>query len=981
MEISGIRQTSQIAGVKRNPNATENGKVPVWNNATQFFDYSPYWGGAFNTKTTDGIVNKGDDGTAGYVWKLDSNKNPFWRKEDFLVSALRFGNSAVFTMNDSAPKTLPFGALAWADSIPAEITYPGDQKILFDDNSSIGGDVAFKYNKTSKTLDLTGFTGIQVKNGIDSSLKSVFQYLGKKNVLVGHGTTRTIAWAAGMEGNILEGEGAGGSLVTGSWNLMSGPYAGSNVSNNVSRSVFLGAYAGRLESDSDRLHIGNVNYASQELARLGSLLYGDFSAGWLRINNRLEVGEEIKIGTFNGANTPSWGMLQFVPTDIYASAYKPQYHDGTEWVDFATGANNYLAAVTKATADAGTTDAAYQVTFVRNGLGDLTLQLGTNAFNSLPIPKALPEATYGFLQVSSGNTDDGNRGFTYSTSLSWSEANKRLSITGDVRLSATTLSGANLGNIKFDGLHYYGYGRNDANTANEWRRLDESGSSATLGVDTTDPRIVITPNPGAGTNDFSLDWTPTGSNITPVTVKTYSGSVYSGWVTATGIAPEIKFKKIISDTIQFTENGDELIAEVIGVGGGESNAAENVGTGVGLYKDKVSGSLRFKSIRSVGTHISATANGDGLHVDLDTEDITFTDIGAGISAVAQDTGNSFIFTQKGFVSGLATTAVDGGTEIHFDVNKAIPKFTPTPTTSPEFTAGETPGQGTLSFHSQYSADIRTTATLAKTSFHSFKIGAGLSYDPTTKILRALNSAGSTSDYSLTNITVDGNLVTFHVTDSFGGGEERTMNLDLGTMPTAITATYVDNEEPAFGGVLINKSVKTTPHNSLQSLTLNEATGELEFSVEPVLLTPQFDLYDADNTSGDNLKRVIARSNIGAAYVNGKDTEDFTAKDIDCDNLTVNTLASIQNIQISGVQVTSDDTVSTVELAKGNVGVAKSRVEVLAGEVNIYVNANQGSGNINYYSIDDAGTPTRTAYLTKDGDLFLKGDYHTFDPSV
>lgn len=991
MEWRGIRQTSDISGAKRNPEATEHGKTIVWNNTIGFFEYKPHWEVAFNTKTTHGIVNKGDDSTAAnYVWKLDSNKNPFWRKEDFLVSALRSGNAAVFTMNDSAAKTLPLGALAWLDSIDSGITLPGDQKILFDDNSAIGGDTAFKYNKTTKTLDLAGFTGIQVRNGIDPSLKGAFQYLGRKNTLIGHGTTRTVSWAASMEGNILEGEGTGGSLTTGSWNVMSGTYAGANVASNVSGSVFLGAYAGRLESASNKFHVGNTNYASEALGRLGSLLYGDFSTGWLRVNNRLEVGQEVRVGTFNIANTPSWGMLQFIGTGT-PDEYKPQYHDGFNWVDFATGANNYLTAVTKATADVGTASDDYKVTFVRSGLSDLTLQLGSNAFNSLPIPKALPEVTYGFLQVSSGNTNDGNRGFTYSPSLSWSEANKRLSITGDILLSATTLAGTNLGNVKFDGLHYYGYGRNDANTANEWRRLDESGSSAVAGVATTDVRIVITPNPSAGTNDFSLDWTPTGSNITPVTVKTYSGSVYGGWTTATGVAPELKFKKIISNTIQFTENGDELIAEVTGVGGGESNAAENVGTGVGLYKDKVTGSLRFKSITAAGQHNLATANADGLHVDIDVDDIILDDYGSGVSLITQDAGNSFLLSQKTLVDGLATTVVDSGTEIEVDITVPIPGMVLTPTISPEFAAGGTPGQGTLSFHSQYSADIRTSSALAKTSFHSFLIGAGLYYNSTTRTLSAVNSAGSPSDYSLTDITVLGTTATFHVTDSFGGGVERTLDLELGASSAAIKATYTDNVAPAFGGVMINKSVKTTPYNTLQSFTLNEATGEFSFSVEPVLLTPQYDLYDADNIAGDNLKRAIGRSNIGAAYVNGSLTENFNANVSTSNKVVVDTISTsefeadvsnIQGVVLRSNHVTSIPAQSTVNVSKRElVTDTPSEVEISYGGISMTVNVDKGSGNVDFYTTTNAGVQTRVAFLDSGGNLHLKGEFITFDPTV
>ena len=315
MELYGIRQFSRIEGANRNPGATEDNDVPVWNNGLNYFEFKPYWGGAFNSKTSDGILPKGDDSAAAnYIWKLDSNKNPSWRKEEYLATVAKAvtGNSAKFTMNSGDIKTLSLGALAWLDSVETTLILPGDKKILFDDNDVLSGDASFTFDKTNKYVDLTAFTALRALNGVDVSAKGFLQYLGGKNMLLGHGTTRTITWAAGMTGNTLVGENSGGSLVTGSWNYFAGPYAGANVASNVSRSIQIGPYSGRLNADSDKLYVGNVDYASDALARLGSLLHGDFSTGWLRVNNRLDVGEEVKIGTFDVGNTPEAGMVQFV---------------------------------------------------------------------------------------------------------------------------------------------------------------------------------------------------------------------------------------------------------------------------------------------------------------------------------------------------------------------------------------------------------------------------------------------------------------------------------------------------------------------------------------------------------------------------------------------------------------------------------------------------------------------------------------------
>lgn len=192
---------------------------------------------------------------------------------------------------------------------------------------------------------------------------------------------------------------------------------------------------------------------------------------------RLLTSEEIKIGTFNGLNAPSWGMVQFVATGI-PGQYKPQFYSGVGWVDFASGENNYTIAVTKATADVGTTDNAYKLTFTRNGLADLTIQLGANAFNSTVIPSALPTTTAGRIQFSSGNIGDGNRGFTQSESFAWLESIKKLHVAGCLELGTTALAGTDLGDIRFDGNHFYGYGKNDSNTGNEWRILDPLASAS-----------------------------------------------------------------------------------------------------------------------------------------------------------------------------------------------------------------------------------------------------------------------------------------------------------------------------------------------------------------------------------------------------------------------------------------------------------------------------------------------------------------------
>jgi len=122
MEFRTIRQTSHIEGVNRNPGIGEHNKLMAWDNDSQKVKYVLVNGLSANSKTTDGYVIKGDDSSAAnYIWKLDASKNPAWRLEEYLSSVTRVENSAVFTMNSGATKTLALGALAWSDSVAGAV--------------------------------------------------------------------------------------------------------------------------------------------------------------------------------------------------------------------------------------------------------------------------------------------------------------------------------------------------------------------------------------------------------------------------------------------------------------------------------------------------------------------------------------------------------------------------------------------------------------------------------------------------------------------------------------------------------------------------------------------------------------------------------------------------------------------------------------------------------------------------------------------
>jgi len=173
----------------------EHDKSLVWDNTIlnpdgSFgqFKYVSFTASLPNSKLNAGFVAKGDDSAAGnYIWKLDAYKNPAWRKEDFLVSATRVGNSAVFTMNDSATKTLAFGALAWLDNTTSSVdsVFGRSGAVIAESGDYTAEQVTNAFNKPVDTLDaiLEGvtnkhFTSVY-KTKVDDAYAAMHTHLNK----------------------------------------------------------------------------------------------------------------------------------------------------------------------------------------------------------------------------------------------------------------------------------------------------------------------------------------------------------------------------------------------------------------------------------------------------------------------------------------------------------------------------------------------------------------------------------------------------------------------------------------------------------------------------------------------------------------------------------------------------------------------------------------------------------------------------------
>jgi hypothetical protein len=87
-------------------------------------------------------------------------------------------------------------------------------------------------------------------------------------------------------------------------------------------------------------------------------------------------------------------------------------------------------------------------------------------------------------------------------------------------------------------------------------------------------------------------------------------------VIATQILPaaEIPFAGTTSDLIQLLSDGFFVITTGGGGGGGESNTASNVGTGEGVFKQKLGVDLQFKTLIA-GTGVNITSAADELTID------------------------------------------------------------------------------------------------------------------------------------------------------------------------------------------------------------------------------------------------------------------------------------------------------------------------------------------------------------------------------
>ena len=688
MDLMQVRGFHEIDSESRMPNINEHLKHIRWNNTTEAFEY-------------------------------------------LTVNDLNITN---VTQVDNTITIIRSDATQWQFDLPdtSDLALPGDTKILFDQADAIGGVDNFKYDYSNHRVILSNSKGLYGYVTGDSKSHSILQYLGNRNLFVNFSSDKTAI--AGTDNSAMGYE-ALATVTTGIRNVAIGMLAGSNIATDASGNVLIGSYAGRLETGSNKLYIHNTNYTTLGDFQDNSLLYGEFDNGYLRVNNRLNVSEEVQIGAFDVGNTPAGGMVQFV--DAGGGLLKPQYYDNTVWVDFANGINNYV------TGGSWTSDI---LTLTRQGLGDLNISVPDTYYES--------SGNIYRLQLSGGDNS-----FIHTDSLTWS-VNDVLTVDGAIKLSPHALGDFPVveGNIINTGTHIYAYiggtylQLDNDSTTGEANHGENIGTSvevyAGLNTATKDlqfyelkgnTKIDISPANEFGNILFDVDYTVSGENLGATGVGIYKTTTHTPTTSILGI------KKLYSSdsSVVITAYDDYVNLVATGGAGGEVNDGENVGTGEGRIYDEVNGKngllLPYRTLKQ-GTNITIVTDTGNKYVTIDSDAliVVAANIAGGDANIyknyTDDGSGGRTLNLRGIkgVDDIEVAVVADVIEVGFDPLIKIPAI------GGVTTPVATDANKTLTWSLTYDEDVRNSSPTTE-SIVQIKLGSNLIYTPATNTLESIGS--------------------------------------------------------------------------------------------------------------------------------------------------------------------------------------------------------------------------------------------------
>jgi len=239
-------------------------------------------------------------------------------------------------------------------------------------------------------------------------------------------------------------------------------------------------------------------------------------------------------------------------------------------------------------------------------------------------------------------------------------------------------------------------------------------------------------------------------------------------------------------------NGDFVWIDVAAASGGEANTASNVGTGVGVFKQKSGVDLQFKTI-TAGSGITLTANADD--VQIGNSRVGFTNVAvSGQGTIVADS-----------ISDTLNIAAGSGISITTDAGTDTVTITSSATAPDQFKT--------------FTADSGTTTANSATDSLAIVGGAGISTSIVGDALTVTNDSPNVDQNIWATVTADSGSTTANSTNdslSIAGGTGITTAIVGDTLTITNTGGVVPNN---FGTFAVSGQSDVVADSSSDTLTL------------------------------------------------------------------------------------------------------------------------------------------------------------------